>query len=210
MLYYLIFTLINTFMIISIVDFVLMGTFSFRFSLKCKKEEFLIINKNRIDFQNDVECGGFASAFVLRNFGIEADGNELYNNIQGKMANGCVYPKQVKNLLQQNGLKAKYVRGNLCALKNEVSKGKPVIVLIRVEAKKPYLHFVPVVGFDKENVLLAESLERFVNCKNEHYNRRICNKEFLNLWNTAMIKMPLYANTFFVVEKNKETPQDKA
>jgi len=32
----------------------------------------------------------------------------------------------------------------------------------------------------------------------------------LKLWNTAMIKMPLYANTFFVVEKNKETPQDKA
>ena len=210
MLYYLIFTLINTFVIISIVDFVLMGTFSFRFSLKCKKEEFLIKNKNRIDFQNDVECGGFSSAFVLRNFGIEADGNELYNNIQGKMANGCVYPKQVKNLLQQNGLKAKYVRGNLCALKNEVSKGNPVIVLIRVEAKKPYLHFVPVVGFDKENVLLAESLERFVNCKNEHYNRRICNKDFLKLWNTAMIKMPLYANTFFVVEKYKEFPQDKA
>ena len=37
MLYYLIFTLINTFVVISIVDFVLMGTFSFRFSLKCKK-----------------------------------------------------------------------------------------------------------------------------------------------------------------------------
>lgn len=209
MLYYLIITFINTFVIICIVDFVLMGTFSFRFSLKCKKEEFLIKNKNRLDFQNDVECGGFSSAFVLRNFGIEADGNELYDSMN-KMANGCVYPKQVKNLLQQNGLKAKYVRGNLCALKNEVSKGNPVIVLIRVEAKKPYLHFVPVVGFDKENVLLAESLERFVNCKNEHYNRRICNKEFLNLWNTAMIKMPLYANTFFVVEKNKETPQDKA
>ena len=146
----------------------------------------------------------------MRNFGIEADGNELYNNIQGKMANGCVYPKQVKNLLQQNGVNAKYVRGNLCALKNEVSKGNPVIVLIRVESKKPYLHFVPVVGFDKENVLLAESLERFVNCKNEHYNRRICNKEFLNLWNTAMIKMPLYANTFFVVEKYKEFPQARA
>ena len=72
------------------------------------------------------------------------------------------------------------------------------------------MHFVPVVGFDKENVLLAESLERLVNCKNEHYNRRICNKEFLKLWNTAMVKMPLYANTFFVVEKYKEFPQDKA
>ena len=54
--------------------------------------------------------------------------------------------KAGKNLLKQNGVNAKYVRGNLCALKNEVSKGNPVIVLIRVEAKKPYLHFVPVVG----------------------------------------------------------------
>lgn len=206
MLYYLIFTLINTFVVILIVDFILMGTFSFRFSLKCKNEEFLITKNNRIYFQSDLECAGFSSAFVLRHFRIEADGNELYNNIQGKMGNGCVYPKQVKNLLKQNGVDAKYVRGNLNALKNEVAKGNPVIVLIRGEVKKTYLHFVPVVGFDKENIFAAESLERFVNCKNEYYNRRICNKEFLRLWNTSMIKMPLHANTFFVVEKNKKFP----
>lgn len=86
------------------------------------------------------------------------------------------------------------------ALKNEVAKGKPVIVLIRIETKKTYLHFVLVVGFDKNNLFLAESFERFENCKNEHYNRTLCNKEFLKLWNTSMIKMPLYANTFFLVE----------
>ena len=57
------------------------------------------------------------------------------------------------------------------ALKNEVAKGKPVIVLIRIETKKTYLHFVLVVGFDKNNLFLSESLERFENCKNEHYNR---------------------------------------
>ena len=142
-----------------------MGSFSFRFSFKCKKEEYLITQKNRIDFQNNVECAGFSSAFVLRHFGIEADGNELYNKILWKMNDGCVYPKQLKNLLNQNGLM------NLNALKNEVAKGKPVIVLIRIETKKTYLHFVLVVGFDKNNLFLSESLERFENCKNEHYNR---------------------------------------
>ena len=117
MLYYLIFTLINTFLIISIVDFVLMGTFSFRFSLKCKKEEFLIKNKNRIDYQNDVECGGFASAFVLRNFGIEADGNELYNNIQGKNGQWVCLSKAGKKSFAAKWSKSKICSGKFVCIK---------------------------------------------------------------------------------------------
>lgn len=36
-----------------------------------------------------------------------------------------------------------------------------------------------------------------VNCQKEYYNRRVEIKEFKRLWNTAMLKMPFYRNTFY-------------
>ena len=40
-----------------------------------------------------------------------------------------------------------------------MQKGNPVIVMIRVQKDKDWLHYVPVVGFDEEHVFLAESVE---------------------------------------------------
>ena len=85
MLYYLVSSIVNTFLIILIVDFVLMGFFSFRFSLKSKKNEFVITKENKIDFQTNVECAGFSCAYILRHFGTEANGNDVYQKIQNKM-----------------------------------------------------------------------------------------------------------------------------
>ena len=199
MLYYLVSSIINVFLIILIVDFVLMGFFSFRFSVKSKKSEFVITRENKIDFQTNVECAGFSCAYILRHFGTEANGNDIYQKIQNKMKDGCVYPKQVKKFLNQNGIKANYVVGNLNALKNQIAKGNPVIAFIRVHKNKPNLHFVPIVGYDKENLFLAESIEYLANCKTEHYNRKLPNKEFLKLWNTSMLKMPVHTHSFFIV-----------
>ena len=53
----------------------------------------------------------------------------------------------------------------------------------------------------KQSFFVAESLAELSNCNEPHYNRRIPAKEFKKLWNTAMSKMPLYANTFFTVER---------
>lgn len=94
-----------------------------------------------------------------------------------------------------------YCVGNLNALKREVCKGNPVIVFIKVRRDKKWLHFVPVVGYDKEHIFLAESLAEFVNCNEKVYNRTISQKDFLRLWNTSMLKMPLYTHTFYVIEK---------
>ena len=82
-------------------------------------------------------------------------------------------------------------------------EGKPVIVLIRVVKNKRWLHYVPVVGYDEEALYLAESLSQFVNCDGKQYNRRISTKDFLALWNTSMLKMPLYRHSFYVVEKQQ-------
>lgn len=64
-----------------------------------------------------------------------------------------------------------------------------------------WLHFVPIVGFDDRYVFVAESLSELANCNCKYYNRRIEKKVFLQFWNTAMLKQPLFRNTFYVVTK---------
>ena len=62
---------------------------------------------------------------------------------------------------------------------------------------------MPVVGYDENHIFLAESLAECVNCNEKAYNRKLSNKDFLALWNTSMIKMPLYTHTFYVIEKKE-------
>lgn len=49
--------------------------------------------------------------------------------------------------MQEYGVCTKYYSGNLKALQNEVCKGMPVIVMIRVRTDKNWLHYVPVIVF---------------------------------------------------------------
>lgn len=197
--------LMNYLIITSIVDIILLGAFSFRFSAGCHTEQFVITKENRIDMQKGFQCSAFSTAYVLRHFDKEVDGGTLYSVMPHKMKSGYVYPKGVYDMLRSYGMKVKYCRGNLNALKVDLQKGNPVIVMIRVQKDKDWLHYVPVVGFDEEHVFLAESLSELINCKNVLYNRRLRNEEFMQLWNTAMLKQPFYKNTYFVAKSKSET-----
>lgn len=194
-------SLVNYLIITTIVDIFLMGRLHFCFAMKCRKKNFLITKTNRIDFQDGYKCSAFSSAYVLRHWDIEDNGNSLYEIMPNKMRNGYVYPKGIQNLLPLFGFKTKYCIGNITALKNEISKGNPVIVMIRVQVGKNWLHYVPVVGYNEHYIFIAESLEELVNHEGQYYNRKIEIKEFIKLWNTSMIKMPFYRNTYIVVYK---------
>ena len=198
-------TLINYLIITNIVDIILLGAFSFRFSAGCHTEQFVITKENRIDMQKEFQCSAFSTAYVLRHFDKEVDGGTLYSVMPHKMKSGYVYPKGVYDMLRSYGMKVKYCRGNLNSLKVDLQKGNPVIVMIRVQKDKNWLHYVPVVGFDEKHVFLAESLPELINCRNVAYNRRLRNEEFLRLWNTSMLKQPFYKNTYFVVKSKSET-----
>lgn len=195
-------TCVNTFLLITAVDLMVIGCFSLRFSYKCGAPRFFVKKENRIDLQKGNECSGYAAAYLLRHYGIPANGTEVYQKMSHKASDGCVPPRGVKRVLEGYGLRVRYCAGNLNALKRAVSRGAPVIAFIRVRKGRRWLHFVPVTGYDEGHLFLAESLAELVNCQEQAYNRKLSTQDFLDLWNTSMLKMPLYSHTFLVAEKN--------
>lgn len=190
---------VNYLIITTVVNMLLMGGLHIRFSAVRGQKQFFVKGQNRIDIQPQYECSAFASAYLLRHHGREADGNILYKEMPQKTKEGYVYPKGIVQMLSRYGIRVKYCAGNFKALKREICKGAPVIVMLRTRVGERYLHFVPVVGYDEENVYLAESIKEFANCGEgeEVYTRKGGNAEFMKLWNTSMLKMPFYRNTYF-------------
>lgn len=162
-------------------------------------KEYLITAPNRMDKQKSTECSGFATAYVFRSFGMEAEGNELYGKMPGKLKNGAVLPKNVRKLVQGYGFPVRYVKGSLETLKADLCEGNRVIVLIKTRPDKRWLHYVPIVGYDEEHIFIAESMKTLTNCKEYHYNRALANRDFLQLWDTRMCYMPFYKNTYLVI-----------
>lgn len=153
-------------------------------------KEYMITNENYFDYQSHYECSGYASAYVLRSLGVEADGVELYKQFTDKNADGTLAPGFLWENLKNLGYKSNLFIGTVTDLKHAVSKGIPVIVLIKVRASQPYLHYVPVVGYDEDYIYVADSLNYMVNEENqEHYNRTISIDDFKQLWKN---------DTFFV------------
>jgi predicted double-glycine peptidase len=204
--YWIIATLVNSVIIITAVDVILMGAYVPVFSKKLNASKYVVSKENRIELQKRNDCAGYSVAYILRHYNIAADGTEVYERISNKTTDGYVYPKEIKKVVAEFGFQAKYCAGNLNALKNEVSKGHPIIVFIRVKRNERWLHYVPVVGYDEKNIYLADSLEECVNCNEQKYNRKISNEDFKLLWNTSMLKMPLYTNTYFkIIEKQNSS-----
>lgn len=191
--------IINWLIIATLINCILMGLPIPRFSNKNYPLTHIVSKKNRIDIQKNYECSAYSTAYIMRHFGFQAKGEDIYKIMPNKMRNGYVYPKGIVKLLVQQGFKATLRIGNIAELKKEVSKDAPVIVFIKVYNNKSYLHYVPVVGYDEENLYIAESLKELINTNNINYNRRISILEFKKLWNTSDLKMPLYKYTYIIV-----------
>lgn len=82
-----------------------------------------------------------------------------------------------------------------------------MIVFIKTQKDRNYLHFVPVVGYDKEYIYLSESIKKLVNCDDVHnrYNRKVPINEFKKLWNVKRIHMLLYSNTYIAVDATQSS-----
>lgn len=165
--------------------------------------EYLLKEPNRMDFQKTTECSGFSMAYVFRSFGMEAEGNDIYTKIRHKMKNGAVMPRTLKKFIREYGFEAEYLKGNLQSLKISLCEGKRVIVLLKTRLDKKWLHYVSIVGYDEENVFVAESLDYMTNCEEKYYNRKLSNEEFLKFWDTGEWYMPFYKNTYLAIGKGQ-------
>lgn len=160
---------------------------------------YMLAVNGSIPSQNGKECAAYASAFTMRYFNQDRDPIDAYKTFKGKLKDGTIVPKGIVSYFKDQNLKAHYHKGNFEKLKRHISRGIPVIVFIKVEASQPYLHYVPVVGYDDEYVYLAESLPQLINVWDKPYNRRVPIDTFMSLWDIGSLKMPYHSFTYFTV-----------
>lgn len=160
-------------------------------------KSYFIEKANRMDSQQNNECAAFSSAFVLRHFGEDADGNELYQRFPRKRYNGTVDPNGIVVLFKRLGFQAAFCRGNVNTLKKRLTQGTPVIVFIRAYPGKKYLHFATVIGYDEQYFYLVDSLPNTINCSETYYNRRVLIRDFEVVWKTWA---PLCTNSYIFIQ----------
>ncbi len=204
-----------------------------KFFVSPKKETVRTEAGSFFEFQEGGGCAGFSSAFVLRHLGENAKGDEVFKEVPFTYGNGVAFPKGITGFFKKRGIKMKACCGNLAALQNELTHGNPVIVVIRSFVGKSFLHFACVTGYDEENIYFADSIKDWVNVdeagnliKSEetsgaesasessstseqkvYYNRVVPVAEFKKLWNTSMLKMPLYFNIYFAMSAPAESKE---
>lgn len=158
----------------------------------------ILAKKNlKPDTQKGIECSACSIAFLMRWFGKKADGIKMYHSdyYPCKFELGA-YPKVFKDYLEPKGYRVKYYTGSLDDLKNCISKGNPVIVLLIYPNN--VLHYVPVVGFDQKYIFIQDSVPKFRNCRNKEYNEKRTYSEFMQMWN---VPLDYCQNLFVTVEK---------
>ena len=159
-------------------------------------ETFVIDPMPRSESQANNECGAMASAFVLRFYGEDAKGLEIYEQIEEKNPDGTINPKPLKNFWEKkSGFEMKVFKGDSAALKSAVSRNIPVIVLINCPGG---WHYVPIVGYDQRFVYIQDSVPSFRNSSGGVCNRKESWKDFEALWNVVL---PNSARLMFVAQK---------
>ena len=151
------------------------------------------------DTQNDYECSGCSSAYLLRFYGENINGVVLFNQptFPCKHSEGA-YPKCFKVLFEEQyeNFTTEYYTGSTNDLKNAISKGIPVIVLL---FNGKTLHYVPVIGYDNDYFFIQDSVNEYrnvVDCKS--FNRTVEISVFDKMWN---IPIESCGRLFVIVKK---------
>lgn len=145
---------------------------------------FVYAEDNYYAYQSGKDCAGYAAAYILRNEGIEAEGAEIYQEMQTFF--GVVAVHNIVDTLQAYHLEAKAYHGTIETLKARIHEGKPVIALVTITlGNSTGLHYLVVVGYDGEYLYVSDSTGPKANIFSEvQYNRRLTYSEFEELWKT--------------------------
>ena len=166
---------------------------------RSEAESFTISPMPAAESQEHNECGAMSSAFVLRFYGEDAKGLDIYGKIEEKNPDGTINPKPLKNFWDKMlGYKMNVFNGDAAALKSAVSRNIPVIVLINCPGG---WHYVPVVGYDQRFVYIQDSVPSFRNASGGVCNRKESWKDFEALWNVVL---PNSDHLMFVAVKEQD------
>ena len=124
-----------------------LDTFDYPPSFFCEDPE------NRIDLQTDGKCAAYAAAYLLRYFGEEANGEDLFSELTRPF--GFASVNSITDVFHRRGYGAKAFCGSLDTLKQRLTEGHPVIVFIQISGDT---HYAVVVGYDEQYIYLADSL----------------------------------------------------
>ena len=148
--------------------------------------------ENRIDYQTDGKCAAYAVAYLLRHFGENADGEELFPEL--KRPFGFVSANSVVDVFERYGYQAKACYGSVDTLKQRLTEGNPIIVFIRIPGDT---HYAVVVGYDEQYIYLADSLAKNANASGAQYNRVLTTEDFEAVWKTGTL---LPDNIYIIVK----------
>ncbi len=137
---------------------------------------------NRIDYQTSCKCAAYATAYLLRHFGEETNGEELYPELKRSL--GFVSANSITNILKKHGYQAKAYHGNIDTLKHQLAKGNPIIVFIRIPGDT---HYAVVVGYDERHIYLVDTLAENANALDARHNRVLTTEAFEDAWNTLTL-----------------------
>ena len=158
-------------------------------------DRYLIESPNYFEQQGANQCGGFASAFVLRHFGQDATGKDIYNRLEGKLSSGYVLPQAIRNYFGDTQFQVALYRSDLPRLKTRLAQGDPVIILMGQGGS--WQHYAVVVGYDEENIYLFDSLKQTV-ADQPYYNRSMTTDYFEQLWNNGL---PFFERACFTIKQ---------
>lgn len=162
-------------------------------------QSFHIALPNKFEQQPPNQCSAYATAYILRNFGQEAQGEEVYKKIPFKIPiSGYVLPKGIITYMKSFGLKPEIWRGELPILKSKLSEGVPVIVLIGKGLQ--WQHYMTLVGYDSEKKELYFYDSKKITDENDSSpgNRTLTEEYFMTLWNNGL---PIFNRVFITVSR---------
>ena len=147
---------------------------------------FVYSEDNYYAFQSGSECSGYATAYILRNQGIEIEGPDLYKEFDKSF--GYVAVHNIVDKLKDYGIRTHAYHGNIETLKCRLNQGNPVIALVTITIDKPNgLHYFAIVGYDEEYLYVADSTGPYTNIYDKkQYNRKLTYEQFENIWNTSI------------------------
>lgn len=148
------------------------------------EQKYVYAEDNYYAFQFSSDCSGYATAYLLRNLGIAAEGVEVYEEFDKFL--GYVAVHNIVDKLKDYGVKAHAYHGDIETLKCRLNQGNPVIALVTITVDRPNgLHYLAVVGYDEEYLYIADSTRPNTNIYDKkQYNRKLTYKQFEDIWDT--------------------------